>query len=699
MRNIVKLRKAFLSILLTAFGLLLVFGMQPNKVNAADESPFYNGTVNNLSPNSDTITANGLEHYVWMTADNGNGTEAQSNYGTVQPGIAHNFLIKNGNYQNLQLHLKLTNPSKTDTVTIMNECLDLPDAPDLKDAASSQVAYSGSGPVMPDTKVTSNPSSVHLWYDFTNHDGTDTNAPDLDWSKLYRVSVTSGNKLAPGQSIQINVPLTVTPDKNGNTSDFTFADLSYKVNVPTYIQNWARVASPIPLPYRQAGYEGYITAGQWQYSDRKIHFASDVQQYMPKIADSLNAIGYDNTNSADDGAPDDTVLYTGGNVMVHLDKLRSANGTESLADELHQNGYSLLIYDKDSGDKAGQELNTYVFHTTGGASTNPLLPNGFPAMGTKYNGKLLGPVEVTIQQLVAASNKTIPVTKDGTWNPYDGVTFYGTDQKPLATVPDSASYVVKKVDVNNNESAVANNKVDTTKDGVYHVTYTYVVNKYITVKKTVTITVGKGNPTPTPTPTPNNGGGSNNTNNGSSTSPVNNSTGNSTTTTTNEPAVPNYAAVKGSVVYATKGMYLYKNANFRKSQRIAKYSKAKRVNRPMFVVTGYVRSNNGTLRYKVRDVNHGKKTANKVGYITASRKYVVNVYYKTMPKNKKITVISKKGVHAYKNANLTGKAKTYKNGKHLRVRRIVKHNLTTRYQLSNGDYVTANKKLIIQGNY
>ncbi|WP_054655651.1 hypothetical protein [Lentilactobacillus kisonensis] len=91
MRNIVKLRKAFLSILLTAFGLLLVFGMQPNKVNAADESPFYNGTVNNLSPNSDTITANGLEHYVWMTADNGNGTEAQSNYGTVQPGIAHNF--------------------------------------------------------------------------------------------------------------------------------------------------------------------------------------------------------------------------------------------------------------------------------------------------------------------------------------------------------------------------------------------------------------------------------------------------------------------------------------------------------------------------------------------------------------------------------------------------------------------------------
>ncbi|MDN6435967.1 MAG: DUF5776 domain-containing protein [Lentilactobacillus parabuchneri] len=33
------------------------------------------------------------------------------------------------------------------------------------------------------------------------------------------------------------------------------------------------------------------------------------------------------------------------------------------------------------------------------------------------------------------------------------------------------------------------------------------------------------------------------------------------------------------------------------------------------------------------------------------------------------------------------------------VKRFVKHNLTTRYQLSNGTYITANKKLVIQGNY
>ncbi|MCT3396930.1 hypothetical protein EFP86_10675 [Lentilactobacillus hilgardii] len=119
----------------------------------------------------------------------------------------------------------------------------------------------------------------------------------------------------------------------------------------------------------------------------------------------------------------------------------------------------------------------------------------------------------------------------------------------------------------------------------------------------------------------------------------------------------------------------------------------------MFVVTGYKRTSNGTLRYKVRDVNHGRKTAGKKGYITASRKYVAPVYYASIPKSKKITVIAKKGVNAYKSANLTGKAKHYKKGVRLTVKNLVKHNLTTRYQLSNGKYVTANKKLIIAGNY
>lgn len=174
-----------------------------------------------------------------------------------------------------------------------------------------------------------------------------------------------------------------------------------------------------------------------------------------------------------------------------------------------------------------------------------------------------------------------------------------------------------------------------------------------------------------------------------------------TVTPTTKPSTstqPN-VAVKGEAVYATKKIGLYKSTNFTKTNRIAWYSKQKRTNRPMFVVTGYKRTSNGTLRYKVRDVNHGRKTAGKTGYITASQKYVVPVYYASVPKSKKITVVAKKGANAYKSANLTGKAKHYKKGVRLTVKKLVKHNLTTRYQLKNGKYITANKKLIIAGSY
>lgn len=233
--------------------------------------------------------------------------------------------------------------------------------------------------------------------------------------------------------------------------------------------------------------------------------------------------------------------------------------------------------------------------------------------------------------------------------------------------------------------------VDTNKAGsVYTVTYTY-----NGISKTVKVTVGQPgvnpvrpvNPTTpaTPTPTP--------------VKPTNPNWNPSKPGDLNGTGLPNYAQVKGGAIYSVKTIYMYKHATFKKAERIAKYPTAKRTNRHMFIVIGYDRSNGGALRYKVRDVNHGKKHANKVGYITANRKYVVNVYYKTMPKSNKITVISKNGVHAYKNKNLTGKAKTYKKGSHLKVKKIVKHNLTTRYQLSNGYYVTGNKKLVIQGSF
>ncbi|MGY5339595.1 DUF5776 domain-containing protein [Levilactobacillus spicheri] len=154
-------------------------------------------------------------------------------------------------------------------------------------------------------------------------------------------------------------------------------------------------------------------------------------------------------------------------------------------------------------------------------------------------------------------------------------------------------------------------------------------------------------------------------------------------------------ATTGSVVYAVKPIYLYRNATFKKRERLAKYVQQPRINRPMFVVKGYARSANGTLRYRVTDVNHRSQTAGKTGYITANQRYTLPVYYQA--KHAKITVINPGGVNAYRKADLKGAAVHYRQGTVLKVVGLQQHRLTTRFKLSNGRYVTANRKLVLAG--
>lgn len=160
----------------------------------------------------------------------------------------------------------------------------------------------------------------------------------------------------------------------------------------------------------------------------------------------------------------------------------------------------------------------------------------------------------------------------------------------------------------------------------------------------------------------------------------------------------NEATTKQQVVYAVKGLYLYQRSTFDKGQRLVRYPKQKRISRPMFIVTGYARSANGALRYKVRDVNHTRRTFGKVGYVTANDSYVKPAYYQTLPKSRRVTVIATKGVNAYRTRNLTGKVSHYKRGRQLQVKKLVKSGLTTRYQLATGRYISGNKLLVIHQN-
>jgi len=147
------------------------------------------------------------------------------------------------------------------------------------------------------------------------------------------------------------------------------------------------------------------------------------------------------------------------------------------------------------------------------------------------------------------------------------------------------------------------------------------------------------------------------------------------------------------VVYATKKIGLYRTKNFSDNSRQMYYTKKSRTQRPMFVVTGYVTPKAGNKRYKVRDVNHHSKTAGKTGYITAKKTYVSSVYY--AKKQAKIKVINAKGINGYQKVALTGKSVHYRKGQVLKVKKIVKYRQTTRFVLTNGKYVTANKKLVI----
>ncbi|ANZ60636.1 hypothetical protein AYR62_13595 [Secundilactobacillus paracollinoides] len=192
----------------------------------------------------------------------------------------------------------------------------------------------------------------------------------------------------------------------------------------------------------------------------------------------------------------------------------------------------------------------------------------------------------------------------------------------------------------------------------------------------------------------NNGGGSSSTTTGTSTS-TGTTTGTSDVTTSTSPDTVvsgQTVANKGRAIYAMKGLYMYKKATFTTSGREYHYAKQVRTKRPMFIVDGYAKSSNGTLRYRVHD--YYKKS--RKGYITANSSYTRLAYYFSIPKSKAVSVITAGGVNSYKNSSLSGKTvKHYKKGTVLKVKKVVKYKLASRFELTNGRYVSGNKRFVM----
>lgn len=78
------------------------------------------------------------------------------------------------------------------------------------------------------------------------------------------------------------------------------------------------------------------------------------------------------------------------------------------------------------------------------------------------------------------------------------------------------------------------------------------------------------------------------------------------------------------------------------------------------------------------------------------QKGLTNSTYYQNP-TKYVTVINPYGIYGYKNPKQMKAVKHYKQGTILRVNKLVKHNLTSRYKLSNGQYITGNRKYVVTG--
>lgn len=158
---------------------------------------------------------------------------------------------------------------------------------------------------------------------------------------------------------------------------------------------------------------------------------------------------------------------------------------------------------------------------------------------------------------------------------------------------------------------------------------------------------------------------------------------NPTTDTPTKPTSTNQAAkptkVKPFMAYAKRVVYKYDKATFTHSARLSKVAK----NTTMKVVAT-AQSTNGAKRYQLSDGT----------YVTAKDSFVAPLYL--TKKVKQLRVIKTEGVYTYKERTLARKnrVKHVKRGTTLRVKRLITHRLTTRYQLTNGNYVTGNVQFV-----
>lgn len=157
----------------------------------------------------------------------------------------------------------------------------------------------------------------------------------------------------------------------------------------------------------------------------------------------------------------------------------------------------------------------------------------------------------------------------------------------------------------------------------------------------------------------------------------------STATATTTDSMPKQTTTPTFKVYGKRALYRYTNRNFKKSERVQGYAKKAKMYAPTFTVVDTVKSDVGNLRYQLADGT----------YITAQPSYVANDYWQGKHYTQ-LYVTNPKGINTYGTTTFKNQLSHLKQNQAVTVTQVVKKGTMTRYELTDGTYITGNKQFV-----
>ena len=511
------------ALLAVMFGLLAALFFAPHAVYAASSASFYNGVTSNTTP---SVSTDGLIARSLYYTDASGQT---SNYGYKDNDTTqmNRSIVDIDTYQNLQAVVKVTNLSSS--AVSVNEVMQLPLTHYVNSGSNADLRATG-------FIFSSTNAGTAIKLNIGGLNGGSGAQPAAHAYAAYQAagqsdsemrSISISGSLAPGETITLTVPLTLTNPSAINLYGTNYVPLTqYLLDHKTSYGN-PRTSIRFARQVLEQGTNNSILGSNKKYLGVIINpdgsyyaIPQDEQNAMPTISKSdiyVDNILYEDRHSA----TVNDALYTGGAYYIDLTNIKDAmkdlgysvhTGNSNRGLYLNIPGWQLAV-DNDLADDVYQEY-AYTSRSTGAlqiyaseGSTDSVVLN--------ENG--VTPLYTELRKVVSAHNVTITANQD-TWgitDNLDSIVDHNDNQVTLAA--GSADARIKVVDQSGavvldtatmDATTVAQKAEEISKTpGAYSIMYYYYFNGNAAAagndyeaSRTVTLTVKSDTPAPTPTP-------------------------------------------------------------------------------------------------------------------------------------------------------------------------------------------------------